>query len=258
MFFSFDRLSANRLSADKLLADKLSAIYGNKGTGHLATSLPLLGGMQRGAIALFTIIFALILSSLMVIGLGWFSPAYADTANLAQATFAGGCFWCMEHPFDELSGVLATTSGYTGGTVETPTYKQVSSGTTGHVESVQIDYDPEQIGYEALLAVYWRNIDPVDGGGQFCDRGNQYRPIIFYHDEEQQQLAAASKHALEAPDQLGQPIATEILPASTFYPAEDYHQNYYQTHALRYRFYRYACGRDQRLETVWGTLDTPS
>ncbi|MEB3231197.1 MAG: peptide-methionine (S)-S-oxide reductase MsrA [Leptolyngbyaceae bacterium] len=210
--------------------------------------------LKRGAIALLT----LILSGLIVLGMGWFTPVYASSPDMAQATFAGGCFWCMEHPFDELPGVQATTAGYTGGTVENPTYEQVSSGTTGHVESVQIDYDPSLISYGELLDVYWHNIDPVDGGGQFCDRGNQYRPIIFYHNETQQQLAESSKQFLEQSDQLGQPLATEILPAAIFYPAEDYHQNYYQTHALRYRFYRYACGRDQRLQKVWGEVGDQS
>ena len=199
------------------------------------------GGVKWGIIIFFSVISVLLM--------GWFNPAYADSA---QATFAGGCFWCMEHPFDELPGVLETTSGYTGGSVENPSYNQVSSGTTGHLESVQIDYDPEQISYDDLLDVYWRNVDPVDGGGQFCDRGSQYRPAIFYHDVEQQQLAEASRQALEDSGILDQAIAAEIIAASEFYPAEDYHQNYYQTHPVRYKVYRYACGRDQRLSEVWG------
>ncbi|MDA0267812.1 MAG: peptide-methionine (S)-S-oxide reductase MsrA [Cyanobacteria bacterium] len=180
----------------------------------------------------------------------WGSPALADSP--AQATFAGGCFWCMEHPFDELPGVLDTTSGYTGGTVENPSYYQVSNGDTGHVEAVQVTYDPEQVSYETLLDTFWHNVDPLDGGGQFCDRGSQYQSAIFYHNADQQQLATASKQALDDSDGFAQPIATEIVPAATFYPAEDYHQNYYQTHPVRYRVYRFGCGRDQRLAQLWG------
>ena len=177
------------------------------------------------------------------------SPATA-IAETAKATFAGGCFWCMEHPFDELQGVADTTSGYMGGTVESPSYRQVSSGTTGHAEVVQVEYDPETVSYETLLDTFWRNIDPVDTQGQFCDKGSQYRSIVFYHDETQRRLAENSKQA--ANQLLNQSIATEILPADTFYPAEDYHQNYYQTHPARYRLYRFGCGRDQRLAEVWG------
>ena len=185
------------------------------------------------------------------------APAYANTEMpLAKATFAGGCFWCMEKPFDELPGVIDTTSGYTGGTVENPSYSQVSSGGTGHVEAVQITYDPNQVSYETLLAVFWHNIDPVDGRGQFCDKGSQYRSVVFYQDAAQQQAAAVSKQALEESDQLSQAIATTIQPASTFYPAEDYHQNYYQTHPVRYQVYRFGCGRDQRLAQLWGD-ETP-
>ena len=185
------------------------------------------------------------------------APAYANTdMSLAKATFAGGCFWCMEKPFDELPGVIDTTSGYTGGTVENPSYSQVSSGGTGHVEAVQITYDPNQVSYETLLAVFWHNIDPVDGRGQFCDKGSQYRSVVFYQDAAQQQAAAASKQALEESNQLSQAIATTIQPASTFYPAEDYHQNYYQTHPVRYQVYRFGCGRDQRLAQLWGD-ETP-
>ncbi|MBE7381144.1 MAG: peptide-methionine (S)-S-oxide reductase MsrA [Leptolyngbya sp. SIO1E4] len=185
------------------------------------------------------------------------APAYANTEMpLAKATFAGGCFWCMEKPFDELPGVIDTTSGYTGGTVENPSYSQVSSGGTGHVEAVQITYDPNQVSYETLLAVFWHNIDPVDGRGQFCDKGSQYRSVVFYQDAAQQQAATASKQALEESDQLSQAIATTIQPASTFYPAEDYHQNYYQTHPVRYQVYRFGCGRDQRLAQLWGD-ETP-
>ncbi|MEO0349646.1 MAG: peptide-methionine (S)-S-oxide reductase MsrA [Cyanobacteria bacterium P01_A01_bin.15] len=173
-------------------------------------------------------------------------------AQNAQATFAGGCFWCMEHPFDELPGVTATTSGYMGGTVEFPSYRQVSSGTTGHAEVVQISYDPDTVSYEKLLETFWHNVDPVDAEGQFCDKGSQYQSIIFYHDEAQRQLAESSKQGWDGV--FNQPIATAIRPAATFYSAEDYHQNYYQTHPARYRFYRFGCGRDQRLAELWGDI----
>jgi peptide-methionine (S)-S-oxide reductase len=180
--------------------------------------------------------------------LGYIPPS--DAQSLAQATFAGGCFWCMEKPFDGLPGVVSTTAGYTGGTLANPSYRQVSSGITGHAESVRVEYDPQQVSYETLLDVFWHNVDPLDAGGQFCDRGSQYRSSIFFHDEQQRQLAEQSKQALEKSGL--QPITTQIVAAGPFYPAEDYHQNYYQTHTARYRFYRFACGRDQRLSAVWG------
>ena len=170
--------------------------------------------------------------------------------NLAQATFAGGCFWCMEGPFDKLDGVVSTTSGYTGGTKENPTYGQVSAGNTGHAESVQVVYDPEQVSYEALLGTFWHNIDPLDSKGQFCDKGNQYRSAIFYGNETEKQLAEVSR--AEVAEKLDEPIATEITPASTFYPAEDYHQDYYIKNPVRYKIYRTGCGRDRRLSQVWG------
>jgi len=178
----------------------------------------------------------------------------ADSApeETATAIFAGGCFWCMEHPFDELDGVISTTSGYTGGHVANPTYHQVSAGTTGHAEAVQVVYDPAKVGYDKLLEVFWHNVDPLDAGGQFCDRGSQYRTGIFYTTEEQRRLAEASKKALEDSGRLPVPIVTEIVEAGPFYPAEDYHQDYYKTNPVRYKFYRFTCGRDQRLEEVWG------
>ncbi|MFE4105102.1 peptide-methionine (S)-S-oxide reductase MsrA [Almyronema epifaneia] len=179
-------------------------------------------------------------------------PALADETNLATATFAGGCFWCMEHPFDQLPGVVSTTAGYTGGELESPSYWQVSSGTTGHLESMQVVYDSAQVDYETLLDIFWHNIDPLDAGGQFCDRGEQYRSAIFYHTEAQRRAAVAAKAALAAPERFNQPIATEVLPAQPFYPAEDYHQNYYVTHPVRYRVYRFGCGRDRRLAELWG------
>ena len=174
----------------------------------------------------------------------------------AVATFAGGCFWCMEPPYDKLDGVLATTSGYTGGDTVDPTYEQVSAGGTGHAEVVQITYDPSKVSYDELLEVFWRNVDPLDAGGQFCDRGEQYRTGIFVHDEEQQRLAEASKQDLEESKRFDRPIVTEIVAAGPFYPAEDYHQDYYEKNPIRYNVYRWNCGRDQRLTEVWGEQPT--
>ena len=170
----------------------------------------------------------------------------------AIATFAGGCFWCMEGPFDKLTGVISTTSGYTGGHTKNPTYKQTSSGNTGHTEAVQIVYDPTQVSYEKLLDVFWHNIDPTTPDQQFCDRGSQYRSEIFYHGDQQKNLADASKYALNNNKPFKQPIVTQITKASTFYAAEDYHQNYYKKNPIRYQYYRYSCGRDKRLEALWG------
>jgi peptide-methionine (S)-S-oxide reductase len=170
----------------------------------------------------------------------------------AVATFAGGCFWCMEPPFDKLPGVISTTSGYTGGTKENPTYREVVRGGTGHTEAVQIVYDPAKIGYEKLLEVFWRNVDPHDAGGQFCDRGDSYRTGIFVHDEAQRRAAEASKKALAASGKLKKPIVTEIAAAAKFYPAEDYHQDYYVKNPVRYKIYRTNCGRDDRLRQIWG------
>lgn len=193
--------------------------------------------------------FAIALLTLLT----WLGPVSltAHAQDLAKATFAGGCFWCMEKPFDVLDGVISTTSGYTGGTKPNPTYRDVSSGKTGHAESVQVEYDPSKVSYEQLLAVFWHNVDPLDAGGQFCDRGTQYRTSIFYYSDKQKSLAEQSKTALNQSGRFAIPIVTEIVPAGTFYPAEDYHQNYYQTNANLYRFYRFRCGRDQRLAKVW-------
>ncbi len=170
----------------------------------------------------------------------------------AIATFAGGCFWCMEPPFDKLDGVISTTSGYSGGHTENPSYKQVSSGRTGHTEAMQIVYDPEQISFENLLEVFWRNIDPTRNDGQFCDGGNQYRPAIFYHNKEQELAAKASKAQIINTKTFPGMIKVEIVKADTFYAAEEYHQNYYQKNPVRYKYYRYACGRDKRLKELWG------
>ncbi|MBN1238134.1 MAG: peptide-methionine (S)-S-oxide reductase MsrA [Gammaproteobacteria bacterium] len=175
-----------------------------------------------------------------------------DSEDTAVATFAGGCFWCVEEAFDKVDGVLSTTSGYIGGDVPDPSYEQVSQGNTGHAEAVRIEYDPETVSYQALLDTFWHNIDPLDAGGQFCDRGDQYRSAIFYHDERQKELAQQSKRQLEERGVLPGGIVTEIVPATEFYAAEDYHQDYYEHNALRYEFYKFTCGRPSRLEELWG------
>jgi len=177
--------------------------------------------------------------------------------NRAIATFAGGCFWCVEADFDKVPGAVSTISGYIGGKADNPTYNQVSAGGTGHTEAVEIAYDPAKVSYQKLLDVFWRNHDPLAKDRQFCDRGDQYRPAIFYHDEEQRKLAEASKKAVQ--EKLAPRIVhTEVVKASTFYKAEDYHQDYYKKNPVRYKFYRYNCGRDQRLEELWGKPDKSS
>jgi peptide-methionine (S)-S-oxide reductase len=177
----------------------------------------------------------------------------AGRQGLAKATFAGGCFWCMEEAMDKVTGVVSTTSGYMGGKTANPTYEEVSGGGTGHAESVQVVYDPAKVSYEKLLEVFWRNIDPTTPARQFCDRGTQYRSAIFYHDETQKRLAEDSKQALDRSKPFKEPIVTEISPASQFYPAEEYHQNFYQKNPVRYKFYKFNCGRAQRLAEVWKT-----
>jgi peptide-methionine (S)-S-oxide reductase len=169
----------------------------------------------------------------------------------ATATFAGGCFWCMEPPFDAEPGVLETIVGYTGGSTENPTYEQVSAGGSGHTESIQVIYDPAIVSYERLLGIFWKNIDPLDSDGQFCDKGSQYRSAIFYHNEEQKKLAEVSKKQIEKGGSLPGSIVTEIVPAYTFFPAEEYHQDYYKKNPLRYKFYRRSCRRDKRLAALW-------
>jgi peptide-methionine (S)-S-oxide reductase len=187
------------------------------------------------------------------VALGSMSASAATaTSGHAIATFAGGCFWCMEPPFDELDGVISTTSGYTGGHKQNPTYEEVSTGTTGHTEAVQVAYDPKRVTYERLLEVFWRNIDPVTANAQFCDHGTQYRSGIFTHDPTQRRLADESKRALEASGRFKTPIVTEIVAAGPFYPAEEYHQDYYKKNPVRYKFYRAGCGRDRRLAELWG------
>ena len=174
----------------------------------------------------------------------------ADAQELAKATFAGGCFWCMEPPFDALDGVVSTTSGYTGGHTANPTYEQVSAGKTGHAEAVEIVYDPRKVTYARLLEVFWRNIDPLTANAQFCDTGSQYRAVIFVHDATQRRLAEASKDAVA--QRLQKAIVTEITAASQFWPAEEYHQDYYKKNPIRYKFYSTSCGRERRLEAIWG------
>ncbi|HET6604950.1 MAG TPA: peptide-methionine (S)-S-oxide reductase MsrA [Xanthomonadaceae bacterium] len=171
--------------------------------------------------------------------------------GLAVATFAGGCFWCMEPPFDKLPGVVSTVSGYIGGTTPDPTYREVSAGGTGHAEAVQITYDPDKVDYATLLEVFWRNVDPFAVDRQFCDVGSQYRSAIFVDGSHERELAEASRQTLQ--ERFGKPIATTIESASTFHPAEDYHQDYYLKNPVRYRYYRWNCARDQRLEQIWGS-----
>ena len=179
------------------------------------------------------------------------TPIYADKAT-ETAIFAGGCFWCMEPPFDKLDGVISTTSGYTAGHKDDPTYREVSAGSTGHTEAIQIIYDPEKVSYSELLKVFWRNIDPVAIDRQFCDSGTQYRSGIYYLDSAQEKAARQSLQNLQKNKSFSEPIATEVIAASTFYPAEEYHQDYYQKNPLRYKYYRYSCGRDKRLSELWG------
>ena len=173
-------------------------------------------------------------------------------ADQAVAIFAGGCFWCMEEAFDPIKGVKQTISGYTGGHVADPSYNDVTSETSGHAEALKVVYDPSQVSYDHLLQVFWHNVDPTDAKGQFCDRGDSYRAEIFAVNAKQMQAAKASKQALQQSDSAPSPITTEIVPAVTFYPAEDYHQNYYEKNPLRYKFYRNACGRDRTLDKLWG------
>jgi peptide-methionine (S)-S-oxide reductase len=177
------------------------------------------------------------------------APATA-LADTARASFAGGCFWCMEPPFEKLPGVVSVTSGYTGGTKTEPSYDEVSAGTTGHAEAVEIVYDPAKIGYERLLEVFWRNIDPTVADRQFCDVGSQYRSAIFVQDAAQRKAAEASREAVQK--KLGVAVKTDIMDASRFYPAEEYHQDYATKNPLRYRYYRRGCGRDARLREIWG------
>ncbi len=189
----------------------------------------------------------------MAILLAVLSAASAGAAPTAKAYFAGGCFWCVEADFEKLPGVVAAVSGYAGGSSKNPTYEQVSAGRTGHAEAVEIEYDPAKVSYAALLDHFWKNIDPTVEDQQFCDHGSQYRSAIFYRTPEEKQLAEASRAAIEKSGKLGSArIYTQIEPLDAFYLAEEYHQDYYKKNALRYRFYRSSCGRDARLEKIWG------
>ena len=170
----------------------------------------------------------------------------------AKAYFAGGCFWCMEEAFESVDGVLWVFSGYMGGNVANPTYEQVSAGRTGHAEAVEVTYDPTKVSYQQLLEAFWRNVDPLTPNAQFCDHGSQYRSAVFYATDEEKRLAEASKAAIEQTKQFPAPIVTELVPASTFYQAEDYHQDYYKKNPFRYKYYKYNCGRAKRLEALWG------
>ena len=191
-----------------------------------------------------------LIAVLLIALLAFPNPAWAAQAT---AVFAGGCFWCLEHDLEGLPGVIEATSGYSGGQVERPTYRQVSSETTGHQEAVQVRFDPDQISYAELLRSYWRNVDPLDGGGQFCDRGDSYRPVIFTADDAQSRDANSSAEAAARElDQSVSALKVEIRPAARFWPAEGYHQNYAELNSLKYNFYRFSCGRDRRLDDVWG------
>jgi peptide-methionine (S)-S-oxide reductase len=205
----------------------------------MRTSIGGISGFARGAAC------ALALAAALAAG-------GAAAQSTAKATFAGGCFWCMEPPYDKLPGVISTTSGYMGGSKRFPTYEEVSTGTTGHTEVVQIVYDPSKVTYEKLLEVFWRNIDPTVRDRQFCDVGSQYRTAIFHHDDEQKRLAEASKAALEKSKPFKAPIVTPVQAAGEFWPAEDYHQDFYKKNPVRYKYYRTGCGRDERLKELWG------
>lgn len=196
------------------------------------------------------LIHFLILGALIIMS----TQAFADDKNkeFTTAIFAGGCFWCMQGPFDKLDGVTKTVVGYTGGTKENPSYEETSTGNTGHTEAIEVYFNPEKITYEKLLSVFWKNIDPTDSYGQFCDKGNQYRAEIFYQDDAQKVAAEKSKAEIEKTKTFKEPVVIQITKASKFYPAEDYHQDYYKKNPIRYKFYRSGCGRDRRLRELWG------
>ncbi len=191
--------------------------------------------------------------ALTVGALGLSGQAGAATSSLANATFAGGCFWCMEEVFEGVEGVVSVVSGYTGGRKANPTYEEVSDGWTGHAEAIELQFDPAKVSYGRLLEVFWQNVDPTTPDRQFCDRGHQYRTAVFYHDQEQRRLVEESQWNIEQTKRFEEPIVTEIVAASTFYPAEEYHQDFYKKNPIRYKFYKFNCGRTQRLEDLWGT-----
>jgi peptide-methionine (S)-S-oxide reductase len=193
--------------------------------------------------------------SRLIIAVLLYSIQFSAVAENSIAVFAGGCFWCMEKPYDKLDGVISTISGYTGGHTENPTYKQTSTGTTGHYEALQVEYDASKVSYEKLLDVFWKNIDPFDAVGQFCDKGPQYRAAIFTNNDEENELATKSKQAIQEKLNGNAKLVTEILPAKQFYAAEEYHQDYYKKNPVRYRYYRYGCGRDKRLDEVQSIIN---
>jgi peptide-methionine (S)-S-oxide reductase len=202
-------------------------------------------------------------AGLAAMAFGFFSSAGAqdqvsspDAKRLSTAVFAGGCFWCVEADFDKLDGVVSTVSGYTGGTVAKPTYKQVSHEKTGHYEAVKVTYDPDKVSYADLVDYYFHHIDPTDAAGQFCDKGESYRSAVFVSDADQREVAETEVEMIDNSGVLGTPVVTQILDASTFWPAEDYHQDYYKKNPLKYRYYRTACGRDARVKKVWADAST--
>jgi peptide-methionine (S)-S-oxide reductase len=176
----------------------------------------------------------------------------AEPTVPAKAFFAGGCFWCMEEAFEKVDGVISVVSGYMGGDLANPTYEQVSAGGTGHAESVEVLYDPARVNYAKLLDEFWRNVDPLTPDAQFCDHGSQYRSVVFYLNDEEKRMAEESKQAIEQSKRFMQPVVTQVVKVSVFYPAEDYHQDFYKKNPIRYKFYKYTCGRAQRLEELWG------
>lgn len=192
-----------------------------------------------------------LLLSLSILPIPWGTAAPPGSSS-EKATFAGGCFWCMEEAFEGIAGVLSVVSGYTGGTRANPTYEEVSAGRTGHAESIEIVFDPAVVSYEQLLDAFWHNVDPTTPDRQFCDHGTQYRPAIFYHDDRQKQLAETSRQRIAREKTFAGPLAVEITAASTFYPAEEHHQDYYKRNPIRYKYYKFSCGRAQRLEELWG------
>ena len=205
--------------------------------------------MRSGARVLATMVLGLLAAGLFATTRG---AETQPAAGQAKALFAGGCFWCMEPPFEKLDGVEAVISGYAGGPEENPTYKQVGAGLTGHTEAVEIAYDPAKISFEKLLEVYWRNVDPTTADRQFCDWGKQYRPAIFYHDDNEKRLAEASKAKVEQTKRFSEPVVVELVAATEFWPAEEYHQDFYKKNPEHYSRYRTGCGRDARLEQLWG------
>ena len=207
--------------------------------------------MRRQAILSVLAVTIVLIGTWSLQSLHTTSQAAADVAQ-SKAYFAGGCFWCMEEAFEKVEGVSAVTSGYMGGTVVSPSYEAVSAGRTGHAESVEVVYDPAKVSYQKLLDAFWLNVDPITPNAQFCDHGNQYRSAIFFQTDEEKRASDASKQAIEQSKRFTEPIVTQIVMASQFYPAEEYHQDFYKKNPIRYKYYKYSCGRAQRLETLWG------